>query len=151
MKKLESIQHNTALDKTGVSGELRYKKYNNSQIQKHLINISYSSCLSIFKNTFFAFERKSKHFAIAWCSSSSCNSASLIPNIRSKKLFYRTIRSDREFPKDYLINITPVYLHVIKIDIKYRTKTCLHYQNPGIRTNSLCYNVYFRQVFAFCS
>ena len=30
MKKLESIQHNTALDKTGVSGELRYKKYNNS-------------------------------------------------------------------------------------------------------------------------
>ena len=35
----------------------------------------------------------------------------------------------------------PVYLHIIKVDIKQWTKACLNCQNPGIRRISPYFNV----------
>ena len=43
-----------------------------------------------------------------------------------------------------------MYLLVIKIDIKYWTKTCLNCQNPGIRTIALAAMFHFEQIFVFC-
>ena len=50
--------------------------------------------------------------------------------------FSWTMHTDGEIPRGYLINVAT--LHIIVIDIKQWTKTCLNCQSPGIRTNSPC-------------
>ena len=52
--------------------------------------------------------------------------------------------------KKLLLKIsTPLYLHVIKIDIKLWTATGLESQNPAIRTNSSYCNILLWTSFCF--
>ena len=52
--------------------------------------------------------------------------------------------------KKLLLKIsTPVYLHIIKIDIQLWTTTGLEGQNPGIRTNSPYCNILLWTSFSF--
>ena len=56
--------------------------------------------------------------------------------IFSDLIFSRTSRREREYHRSYLINVATCSFPIIKIDIKQWTETCLHCQNPNIRTNS---------------
>ena len=43
----------------------------------------------------------------------------------------------------------PAYLHIIKIGIKYLSKTCLNYKNGNVWRNGLPCICYSEQVFVF--
>ena len=63
--------------------------------------------------------------------------------VQCSGLFYcRTSHSDGEFPGDYFINIATIYMHIIKTDIKWWPKTCLHFK---ISEQKVCVHLlYFR-------
>ena len=45
--------------------------------------------------------------------------------------------------------LPPVHFHIIKIDVKWWAKTCLHRQNPNAKQIAFAAVLYYGQVFVF--